>query len=282
VAVVIEINIDPNLVEAGPLVLAWHGIFTAVGILAGIWLAAAVMRWYGLSDEPIYNGAIVAVPSAILGARILYIAGNWSQFANDPLNMLRIWVGGISVWGAVVGGIIGGTIYAVRSRTPLGQFADAAGLALLFGMAIGRIGDIINGEHLGKPTSVPWSVRYTHPDTLGERGVPVHLAVGYEMVWDLAALGLLLWLMRRLRMPGIVFWLFLVLYSIGRFWTHFYRTDGAEIAGLEEAQFIALIGLAIAIPGLLIAWRRVSGRQRREPVAAGERAGAELAGGERA
>lgn len=252
----IDINIDPNVVEIGNFVLAWHGIFTALGILAGVWLAARVMRWYGLSDDPVYNGALVAVPAAIVGARILYVLGNWSQFSGNLGRVFLINEGGISVWGAVVGGILGGTLYALRTRTPLGQFADAAGLGLLLGLAVGRIGDIINGEHHGAHTNVPWSVVYTHPDTLAERGIPVHLAVGYEMVWDLVLLGFLLWFLRRVRIPGVVFWLFLVFYSIGRFWTHYFRTDGAVVLGLREAQIISLIGLLISVPALLWVWRR--------------------------
>ncbi|MDP9350880.1 MAG: prolipoprotein diacylglyceryl transferase [Chloroflexota bacterium] len=257
-----EINIDPNLVEVGGFVLAWHGIFSAVGILAGVWLAAWVMRWYGLSDEPVYNAALVAVPAAIVGARLLYVLGNWSQFSGDLLRVFFITEGGMSVWGAVLGGILGGTFHALRNRTPLGPFADAAGLGLLLGMAIGRMGDIINGEHHGTATDLPWAVTYTHPDTLAERGRSVHLAVGYEMVWDLAVVGLLLWLLRRVRVPGVVFWLVLVLYSVGRFWTHAFRTDGARVFGMDEAQFIALLALVISVPPLIWVWSRGTRRTR--------------------
>lgn len=263
----IEIHIDPNLVRFGGLVLAWHGIFTAVGILAGVWLAARVMRMYGLGDEPVYNAIIIAVPSAIIGARVLYVIGNWSQFSDNILDAFLIYKGGISVWGAVLGGILGGLYHALRNKTPLAEFADAAGMGLFFGMAIGRIGDIINGEHRGSPSDAPWSVRYTHPDTLGEIGRSVHLAVGYEMLWDLVFVGLLLFLLPRLRVRGVVFWLFLILYSVGRIWTHEYRTDGGQVLGLQEAQFLGLLTLAIAVPGLL--WVLFTAR-RRPPLASGD------------
>ncbi|MDQ3327487.1 MAG: prolipoprotein diacylglyceryl transferase [Chloroflexota bacterium] len=256
----IEINIDPNIAVFGDLVLAWHGIFTAVGILAGVWLAAHVMRGYGLSDGPVYDATIIAVPSAIVGARILFVAGNWGQFSDNYLDAILIYKGGISVWGAVLGGILGGLFHALRKKTPLAEFADAAGMGLFFGMAIGRIGDIINGEHRGSPTDAPWSVRYTHPDTLGEIGRSVHLAVGYEMVWDLFFVGLLLILLRRVRVRGAVFWLFLILYAVGRIWTHEFRTDGGQVLGLQEAQFLGLVTLAIAVPSLL--WVLWTARKR--------------------
>ncbi len=168
---VIEIHIDPNLVRFGGLVLAWHGIFTAVGILAGVWLAARVMRMYGLSDEPVYNAIIIAVPSAIIGARVLYVLGNWSQFSNNILDAFLIYKGGISVWGAVLGGILGGLYHALRNKTPLAEFADAAGMGLFFGMAIGRIGDIINGEHRGSPGRALVRTVYPPRHARGDRTV---------------------------------------------------------------------------------------------------------------
>lgn len=251
----IKIGIDPNLVEFGGLVIAWHGVFTSVGILAGVWLAARLMRGSGESDDPVYNGAILAVPIAIVGARILHIAANWNYYAGDVPRMLRITEGGISVWGAVIGGVLGGFIYVMWKNVPLGKFADSAGLGLLLGMAVGRIGDIINGEHLGTPSTLPWSVAYTHPQTLGEIGVPVHLAVGYELLWDVAALGVLLWLLPRLRVRGVAFWLMLALYSIGRLWTHEFRQDPVVAFGMQEAQVIALVVLIVSISAAIFVQR---------------------------
>src|SRR2546426_119610 len=115
------VNVDPNLFTIGPFVLSWHGLFSAVGLGAGIW----------------------------------------------------------------------------------------SGVRLLLGQAIGRIGDVINGEHHGLhvPEGAPWAVTYVHPNPLGEPGVPNHLAVGYEMLWDLFIYGLLLGLWGRLPRPGMLFWL---------------------------------------------------------------------------
>lgn len=261
----IEINIDPNLVELGPLVIAWHGVFTAVGILLGAWIAARVIRGFGHSDDVVYNGLIWAVPGGIIGARVLYVVGNWSLFQANPLRLFAINEGGISVWGAVVGGIVGGTLYFLRNRrnttATLGQFADACAAALLLGMIVGRLGDIVNGEHWGTESSVPWSVTYTHPQTLAERGVSVHSAVTYEMIWNTGVLLLCLWLIRTLRVRGVVFWLFLVLYAIGRLWTHLFRKDNAVIWGLHEAQVISLVVLAVSLPALLWVWRRGASRQ---------------------
>jgi prolipoprotein diacylglyceryl transferase len=259
----IKINIDPNVFEVGGFAIAWHGVFTAVGILIGILTAAWVMRGFGESDDSIYNGAVWAVPIAIVGARLLYISANWDYFTRNPLQAFAITEGGISVWGAVLGGILGGLLYVWRSGTPLGKFADAAAIGLLLGMIIGRIGDIINGEHWGTASTLPWSFTYLHPETLGERGVSVHPAVVYEMLWNTAALLLLLRLLSRVYVRGVVFWLFLILYAIGRLWTHLFRKDEVLAYGLQEAQLISLGVLAVAVPSLLWVWRRGTSRRRR-------------------
>ncbi len=287
----IRINLDPNLIEIGNFAVAWHGVFTAVGILAGAWIAARVMKGFGQSEDVIYDGLIWAVPIAIIGARILHVIGNWESFRGNLVRIFFLTEGGIAVWGAVLGGIVGGLIYFARNRhrisATLGQFADACGLGLLLGMIFGRVGDIINGEHLATPSTLPWSVTYTHPETLGERGLSVHPAVVYEMLWNIGALALLLWLLRRIHVRGVVFWLFLILYSVGRIWTHEFRKEDVAAFGLQEAQLVGVLTILVSVPALLWVWRRgISRLGNASPPATAspqrieERSRPELAGGD--
>lgn len=145
-------------------------------------------------------------------------------------------------------------------------------------MGIGRIGDVINGEHHGAPApGFPLAVVYTHPNTLGEPGLPVHLAVGYELLLDLAIFGILVWLAGgvargpdgkltwrwRPRTPrgGMLFWTFLALYSAGRFVVQFYRVDSPFLLGLSQAQFSSVLSSMVAVWALvyLAARGRASG-----------------------
>src|SRR5262249_38124175 len=142
--------------------------------------------------------------------------------------------------------------------------ADIAAPPLIMGMAIGRIGDIINGEHHGVHASgFPLAVVYTHPNTLGEINVPVHLAVGYEMILDLVIFAFLVWLARGIqrnpkgrwtfawqpRYPrdGMLFWAFLCVYSIGRFFVQFYRVDTPFALGLSQAQLLSVLTAMVAV-----------------------------------
>lgn len=243
------IHIDPNLIVLGPLVLTWHGLFSAVGLGAGIWIAARLLRGSPVPEDEVMTTAFWGTVGALVGARLLHVLDQWDYYRQQPGQILLINEGGIAIYGAILGGVLAGFLYVRLRRLPVGLLADAAAVGLILGQAIGRIGDVINGEHHGQrlPDGTPWAVVYTHPNTLGERGVPNHLAVGYELVWDLLVFGVLLGLWGRLPRPGMLFWLYLLLYSAGRFVISFYRQDTLTPFGLAQAQVVALGSAAVAI-----------------------------------
>jgi phosphatidylglycerol---prolipoprotein diacylglyceryl transferase len=271
----IEIPFDPEI-HFGPLSLAWHGIFTAVGIFFGVWLAVRLLRGR-VSEEAAYSVATWGVVGGIVGARLLHVIDCWlpsatcgAGYAADPLRIVMIWTGGIAVWGAAIGGVLGGFIAAVRrGDVAIGASADAAAPSIGLGFAIGRIGDIINGEHhaslCGDGPGV--CVTYTDPNTLGQGPSfapgdprfaegPVHLVVLYDMVWNLVGVGLALLVRRRLagRVPeGRVFWLWIVWYGIGRLLLGFLRVaDPHPVSALRQDQLVSLIAILVAIPVLAL------------------------------
>src|SRR5687767_4630622 len=178
----IAINIDPNLAQLGPFVLSWHGLFSAIGVIAGVTIGVRVAAESGADEEGSYNLALWSVAGGIVGARLFHVVDNWGYYAANPIQIVMINEGGIAVYGAVVGGFLTGTLYAMRTKLAVAKVAAGGAIGFMLGQAIGRIGDVINGEHHGTPTDAPYGVVYTHPNTLGEPGLPVHLAVGYEMV----------------------------------------------------------------------------------------------------
>src|SRR5207244_12878989 len=129
--------------------------------------------------------------------RLFHVIDQWDYYARDPISIMRVNEGGLAIYGTVVGGPLAGAIYAWRRGLNVAALADIAAPPLILGMAIGRIGDIINGEHHGAHAQgFPLAVVYTNPNTLGEIGVPVHLAVGYELLMDLVIFVGLVWLTR--------------------------------------------------------------------------------------
>jgi phosphatidylglycerol:prolipoprotein diacylglycerol transferase len=248
----IEINIDPNLLRIGPLLFSWHGLFGAIGVMAGMWLPGRMLTNDRVTTiDKFYPVAWWAVIGGLIGARLLYVLEHWSQFAASPGSILAFSEGGASVFGGFLAGAVVGAVMARRAGIPLGKFADAGGAGMALGQAIGRIGDVINGEHHGTHWDGPLSVVYTHPNTLGERGVPVHLAVGYEMVLDLLLCALLVRLYGRLR-PGMAFWVFFAGYSAIRLIVGFFRQDTIVAWGLGQAQLLGVLTLPICALALVL------------------------------
>ena len=278
-----ELPFDPEI-HLGPLTLAWHGIFTAVGIFFGVWLAIRLLRGR-VDEDAAYSVATWGVIGGILGARIFHVADRWDFYSQHLEQIPLIWTGGIAVWGAAIGGALAGLVVALRrGDIPIGATADAAAAGIGLGFGLGRIGDIINGEHLAPPCGdgPGVCVAYTNPATLGQgpeihgrpfSGAawegPVHLPVAYEMVWDLLGVVMVLVLRRRLGSPeGRIFWLWLLTYAVGRFAFGFLRVgDPTPIIGLRQDQLIALAVFAVAAVALGLVQLGILRVPRRRPAA---------------
>ena len=244
-----------------------------------------VARWgtrEGLITDSIYSVAVWCIVGGVIGARVLHVIDFWGEtYQPDPIKIFYVWQGGVTIYGAILGGFVGGAAYiTVRNSAwylslwsrylgflgeakaaPLpgiGHLADIAAPAILFSQAIGRVGDIINGEHFSDPSSLPWSVVYTHQGSPGFARSASHPAVAYELIMDLAILALLWPLRKRLRPRGMFFALYLATYSVGRFFVSFLREEANDYGGLNEAQIVALVVMVITIPLLIYKARIVT------------------------
>ena len=190
----IKIGMDPNIAKFGSLQLTWHGIFTAVGIAAGVYLGAWLGRRQGITEDDAYSVALVGVPAGIIGARAMYVLENHARFSGHWVDVLRINEGGITVYGAVIGGVVGAVAYGLIRKLPITRGLDAAAFGLLLGMAVGRIGDLINGEHVAKSSGLPWATEYTNPASPSFTYGPTHPATTYEMIGDVLIIGIMAFL----------------------------------------------------------------------------------------
>ena len=242
----IDLPFDPDITLFGARLMAWHSFFAIFGMLVGVTVSIRLIRDRVPEDRG-YAIAAWAVGAGFVGARLLHVVEKWNTYLADPGRVLAVWDGGSSILGAVIGGFAAIAVVGWRMHVPVGYVLDAVAAVAGIGMGIGRIGDIINGEHHAIACDgLPWCVRYTNPNTLGQRDY-VHPAVAYELMLDLAVAAFLLWLRPRLagRQPeGRLMWLFVVLYSLGRFWISFLRLDPVVFAGLREAQLVSLALLA--------------------------------------
>ena len=262
----IKIGIDPQIAHWGGLLLTWHGVFSAIGIALGVWVAVKMAARAGFIEDVSYTVALVGVPAGIIGARALFVAENHSLFAGRLLDIFRINEGGISLYGALIGGVVGGLGYGIWQRLPIRAGLDAAAFGMILGQGIGRIGDIINGEHFAKTTDLPWAVVYTHSNSLSFGRDPQHPAVAYEFLGDLLILGLLFLFWRFYKRDGLVFFSYAFLYSALRFGVSALRIDDQVLWHFQMAQVIALVVIAISILGFAYCLRQPPGRRKAEAV----------------
>ncbi len=258
----ITIGIDPTI-ELGPLVIAWHGLMIAVGIGAGAWLALRYARERDLDAGALMNAVFVIALAGIVGARFFYLLLNDAEALLRPAD----WLGtrGFAFYGALVLGTLGVAAYLRRGRLSL-RYLDALAAGFPLGMAVGRIGDVINGEHYGPASDLPWAFRYTHPDAEVPSSAVAYLSGGfYEIVLAVLMLALIWPLRHRFRRPTMLLWTVVALYGLGRFVMFFYREDAETLMlGLSDAQWTSVALVAIA--GLGALWARGSiGRLRGAP-----------------
>jgi len=253
----IKIGVDPQLFEVAGVEITWHGLFTAVGVIAGVGVAAIFGRRAGFNEDSIYNVALALVIGGIIGARSLYVIENWSQFDDNIGDIFAVNTGGISIYGALIGGTLGALGFALVSRLPnIPQAADIASMGGIIGMAVGRVGDVINGEHFAKSTDLPWGVRYTDPNSpsylaFGGPDMVQHPAVAYELLGDLVIFALLVLIYSRVRRGGVVFFSWMFLYGALRLGVSFFRLDDIVWLGLRTAQLIAIASMALALVAII-------------------------------
>lgn len=271
----IKINIDPVMTDLGPFTLAWHGVFTAVAIIVGVSLSVWLAKKDGIPSEIGQEIALVGIPSAIVGARLFYVAEHWEDFSgNIPGIVTDITEGGITLYGGLLGGIAGGVLYALWRKWPVPIGLDAAAPGIILGQAIGRIGDLINGEHVADRTGLPWGVKYLNegspqyqvfqddralggPLNPGDTYAVHPVAGGYELLGDLVIFAVLYWVCRRwLRAPGWVFAAYMLMYGVLRFGLSFFRNDEQDLWGIPIPQLMSglIIGAAIILAGVFLRW----------------------------
>ena len=257
------ISIDPIIFTFGHLALRWYSLILLTATLVGVWLTAREAERRGFGQDDIYDTSLWILAGGLIGARLFHVLDHWSDvFASAPLRALYIWEGGLAIWGAIVGGLIAAAIVSWRRGWNFAKLLDAGAPGLVLAQAIGRIACVITGDAMGKPTTGPFGFAYTSPNALvPQLGVYYTPMPVYELIANLAIFALL-WQLRRRDWPnGALFLVYLILYSVERFFLAFTSSYQVLAFGLTQSQIIAVFGFLISL-GLL------AGRRPREHRAA--------------
>ncbi|MGY1594610.1 prolipoprotein diacylglyceryl transferase [Geodermatophilus sp. SYSU D00708] len=258
--------------ELGPLPIRAYALCIIAGIVAAVWLTDRRWRARGGAEGDVLDIAVWAVPFGIVGGRLYHVITSPRAYfgeGGDPVRAFAIWEGGLGIWGAIALGGVGAWIACRRKGIPLPAFADALAPGLLVAQAIGRLGNWFNNELYGGPTDLPWALTIYEWDgtqaVVGPDGQPVvlgtfHPTFLYELLWNLAAAGLVIWADRRFRLGhGRAFALYVASYCAGRLWVEMLRSDPAEhFFGVRLNVFTAVVVGLLAVAYLV--WQR--GRPR--------------------
>lgn len=246
------ISVNPSRVAFNVLGkdIYWYGIIIAAGFLLAVIYAMRRAPSFGLTEDNILDMLFVAVPLAIVCARLYYCIFYWDLYRDNPIAILYVWEGGLAIYGGVIGAVIGVAIFCRVKKLPIGPLLDVGSLGLLIGQMIGRWGNFMNREAHGAITDgffkmgiadAAGNVTYYQPTFL------------YESVWNLVGFVALHFYSKRRKFDGEVFLLYLAWYGLGRAWIEGLRTDSLYLfnTGIRVSQLLAVLSCVAAIAVLV-------------------------------
>jgi phosphatidylglycerol:prolipoprotein diacylglycerol transferase len=242
----------------------WYAVFIIAAVLVGTWIAGREVHRRGGDPEHVWDGLTWALPAAVIGARLWFVVsdilGGGTHYVEDPLSILRIWEGGLHYFGALLFGGLVAYVFARKYKVDMWLILDSAAPSLLIGQGMARPANYINQELYGPPTDLPWGISIAAPNRIPpwndltrfpEETTRFHPTFAYEMIWNLMAGGLLLWIARRFSdkmKPGAVFagWLFLA--GVGRVLIESFRPDQPRLPG-TDLSFSRLVAVLMTVVG---------------------------------
>lgn len=232
---------NPVAFEIFGISIRWYGILISSGMLLGIFLAYYEAKKQGYNPDDIIDLALWAIPAALIGARLYYVAFQWEYYRGDILKILNTREGGLAIHGGLIAAILAGYLFTKVKNMAFWETADIIAPSIALGQVIGRWGNFINGEAHGGATNLPWGIMVD--------GIKVHPTFLYESIWNLSLFLFLILYRRNKKFNGEIFLLYGIIYSIGRFWIEGLRTDSLMFMGMRTAQIISIL---IIILGLFI------------------------------
>ena len=251
--------IDPIAFELGPISVHWYGIIIAAGILLGYFIAQESVKRIGFDKDILID---IIFWSAIFGfivARIYFVIFQWPYYAQHPIEIPMIWYGGIAIHGGLIGGFITGIVVCRQKNINPFQIGDVIAPSLILGQGIGRWGNFMNHEAHGGPVTKSFLENMHIPDFIINNmyidGQYYHPTFLYESIWDILGFVILISLRKHLRI-GDTFALYLIWYSIGRFFVEGLRTDSLMLTSdIRVAQLMSVVLIVAGIVLMII--RRV-------------------------
>jgi len=251
----------PILIKLGPFTIYSYGFFLAIGFLLAIVYATREAKRVGVDPQKVSDMAFYLIVSALIGARLLFILTEFHDFVDNPLEVFKIWKGGLVFYGGFIGALLAGIWYVKRNNMPLWKTADIIAPAIALGQSLGRIGCFSAGCCYGREADVPWAVTFTDPNSLARLGVPLHPTQLYESALDLGIFLFLIAFRKRKTFDGQLIWLYTLLYAVARLIVESFRGDPRGFVGgmLATSQLIGIVMIPISVFMLVRLGRKKQG-----------------------
>jgi phosphatidylglycerol---prolipoprotein diacylglyceryl transferase len=250
----------PVLIKIGPLTIHTYGFLIATGFLIALSLALREAKKTDLSNDSIIDVGFYALFAGIIGSRVFFILTNWQHYFEHPLDMVKIWEGGLVFYGGVLFAVPTVIWYARKKKLPLWPTADIWAPSIAIGHAIGRLGCFCAGCCYGRPAAgLPWAVTFTNPDSLAIIGTPLHPTQLYESAAELMNFLILITIRRHQSFKGQIFLMYILNYSIIRSVVEMFRGDevrGFLFPGFSYSQAISVVMFITALSFIIILQRK--------------------------
>ena len=228
--------------------IRWYGILVTCGIIAAVLIGYARAPKFGIDRDHLVNILLFAIPIGIIGARAYYVIFNWSSYQGDFLRIINFREGGLAIHGGLILGILTAYIVARYYREDFLDLADLAVPSIALGQAIGRWGNFFNSEAHGGPTDLPWAVYID--------GTGYHPTFLYESIWCFLLFAVLMIISRKRKFRGQILCLYVILYSVERFFVEALRTDSLMIGAFKQAQVLSLCLIAVFVIAYIVLSKR--------------------------
>jgi phosphatidylglycerol---prolipoprotein diacylglyceryl transferase len=259
--------IDPIAIKVGPVAIHWYGIIMASAILFAAWLGTAEARRRGEDPETGWSALLWVIAGGVIGARLYHVIHMWDFYSANPSLIPQVWNGGLGIPGAVIGGAFTLWAYTRWRHLPTGRWIDIFVIAVPLGQAIGRLGNFVNQELYGPPTTLPWGIpidaahrigEWTNLNLYPEATTRFHPLFAYEAILSLVTLGIMLWISRRFAArlyDGDMLLIFIMCYGLVRSYLETFRVQNWLILGIPTATWLGVGGFVLAGAFLILRHR---------------------------
>ncbi len=242
----------PILLKFGYITIHTYGFFVAMGFLAGILLATSEAKRMGIDHEKIIDLCFYIMIAAIAGSRLFYVIINHEIFLSDPLDIFKIWNGGLVFYGGFIVALLTAFIYLKIYKLPVWRTADIVAPSLAIGHFLGRLGCFSAGCCYGKECDFPWAVTFTHPETLAPIGMPIHPTQLYSSISNLIIFFFLWFFRKRTKFAGQLFWMYVLIYGIARSFIEIFRGDFRGNPVFELLSVSQTIGISMSVIAVIM------------------------------